>query len=53
MNIETVAVRLGDRTYDILIGAGLVARAGEEISKRLPGIRTAIVTDANVAAVAS
>jgi 3-dehydroquinate synthase len=49
MSIETVAVRLGDRTYDILIGAGLVARAGEEISKRLPGIRTAIVTDANVA----
>ncbi len=32
MSIETVAVRLGDRTYDILIGAGLVARAGEEIS---------------------
>jgi 3-dehydroquinate synthase len=50
MSIETVAVRLGDRTYDILIGAGLVAQAGEEISKRLPGIRTAIVTDANVAA---
>ena len=50
MSIETVAVRLGDRTYDILIGAGLVARAGEEIAKRLPGIRAAIVTDANVAA---
>jgi 3-dehydroquinate synthase len=49
MSVETVAVRLGDRTYDILIGAGLVARAGEEISKRLPGVRTAIVTDANVA----
>jgi 3-dehydroquinate synthase len=50
MSMETVAVRLGDRTYDILIGAGLVARAGEEISQRLPGVRTAIVTDANVAA---
>jgi 3-dehydroquinate synthase len=50
MKIETVPVKLGDRTYDILIGAGLVARAGEEISKRLPGVRTAIVTDANVAA---
>ena len=50
MNIETVPVKLGDRTYDILIGAGLVARAGVEISKRLPGIRTAIVTDHNVAA---
>src|SRR5690606_19228714 len=50
MSIETVAVRLGDRTYDILIGAGLVARAGEEIARRLPGIRVAIVTDTNVAA---
>ncbi|MDQ2705297.1 MAG: 3-dehydroquinate synthase [Pseudomonadota bacterium] len=50
MSIETVVVRLGDRTYDILIGAGLVARAGEEISRRLPGVRAAIVTDANVAA---
>ncbi len=49
MSIETVAVRLGDRTYDILIGAGLVSRAGEEIARRLPGVRTAIVTDANVA----
>src|SRR5690606_33453240 len=38
------------RTYDILIGAGLVARAGEEISRRLPGVRAAIVTDTNVAA---
>jgi 3-dehydroquinate synthase len=50
MSTETVAVRLGDRTYDILIGTGLVARAGEEIAKRLPGIRTAIVTDTNVSA---
>ncbi|RLP23978.1 3-dehydroquinate synthase [Mesorhizobium sp. YM1C-6-2] len=50
MSIETVAVRLGNRTYDILIGAGLVARAGEEIARRLPGIRVAIVTDTNVAA---
>jgi 3-dehydroquinate synthase len=49
MNVETVQVRLGDRTYDILIGAGLIARAGEEIAKRLPGARVAIVTDANVA----
>jgi 3-dehydroquinate synthase len=50
MNIEAVAVKLGERTYDILIGAGLVARAGEEIVKRLPGVRAAIVTDSNVAA---
>ena len=49
-SIETVEVRLGDRAYDILIGENLIARAGEEISRRLPGIRTAIVTDENVAA---
>jgi 3-dehydroquinate synthase len=46
----TVEVRLGDRAYDILIGPGLLARAGAEIASRLPGVRTAIVTDRNVAA---
>ncbi|MFC5387690.1 3-dehydroquinate synthase [Aquamicrobium segne] len=45
----TVAVGLGERAYDILIGPGLIARAGAEISSRLPGIRTAIITDENVA----
>ncbi|WP_353644494.1 3-dehydroquinate synthase [Mesorhizobium sp. WSM2239] len=46
----TVEVGLGERTYDILIGPGLIGRAGEEIAKRLPGIRAAIVSDENVAA---
>lgn len=46
----TVEVGLGDRAYDILIGPGLIARAGETISARLPGTRVAIVTDENVAA---
>lgn len=46
----TVGVSLGDRSYDILIGPGLIARAGIEVARRLPGIRAAIVTDANVAA---
>jgi 3-dehydroquinate synthase len=50
MSIEKVEVRLGERTYDILIGAGLVAHAGEEIARRLPRARVAIVTDDNVAA---
>lgn len=45
-----VEVGLGDRTYDILIGSGLLSRAGAEISRRLPGTRAAVVTDANVAA---
>lgn len=45
-----VEVGLGDRAYDILIGSGLLARSGEEIARRLPGTRAAIVTDENVAA---
>ncbi len=45
-----VEVGLGERAYDILIGPGLLAGAGEEISRRLPGSRAAIVTDENVAA---
>lgn len=44
-----VEVSLGPRSYDILIGAGLLRRAGAEIAHRLPGIRAAVVTDANVA----
>ncbi|HEV2506279.1 MAG TPA: 3-dehydroquinate synthase [Mesorhizobium sp.] len=46
----TVEVGLGDRAYDILIGPGLLGRAGETVSARLPGTRVAIVTDENVAA---
>ena len=45
-----VRVGLGDRGYDILIGAGLLASAGAEIAARLPGVRAAIVADDNVAA---
>jgi len=44
-----VGVGLGDRSYDILIGPGLIAGAGAEIASRRPGARAAIVTDANVA----
>ncbi len=47
----TVPVSLADRSYDILIGTGLIDRAGSEISARLPGVRAAIVTDENVAAI--
>ncbi len=47
---HTVRVNLGDRSYDILIGEGLIAAAGREIAARLPGARVAIVTDNNVAA---
>ena len=46
----TVTVGLSERAYDIVIGPGLIARAGEEIATRLPGTRVAVVTDENVAA---
>lgn len=43
-----VHVPLGERSYDILIGPGLMARAGGEIKSRIKGRRAAIVTDENV-----
>ncbi|MCC2687531.1 MAG: 3-dehydroquinate synthase [Rhizobiaceae bacterium] len=48
--VRSVEVGLGERSYDILIGDGLIAAAGAEIARRLPGCRAAIVTDENVAA---
>jgi 3-dehydroquinate synthase len=44
-----VHVPLGERAYDILIGPGLIARAGAEIASRLKGRKAAIITDENVA----
>jgi 3-dehydroquinate synthase len=46
-----VPVALGDRSYDILIGSGLVAAAGRTLSQSFPGRAVAIVTDENVGAV--
>jgi 3-dehydroquinate synthase len=48
-NAATVRVWLGQRSYDVLIGAGLLARAPELIEARLGAARCAIVTDENVA----
>jgi len=44
-----VRVNLGDRSYDILIGPGLIAAAGGEIASRLKGRRMAVISDENVA----
>ena len=44
-----VRVKLGARAYDVLIGQGLLARAGELIAPFAPAKRVFIVTDANVA----
>jgi 3-dehydroquinate synthase len=46
----TVPVRLGDRSYDALVGEGLLARLGEVLAAEFPGKpRVALVTDSNVA----
>lgn len=47
--MSDVRVELGDRSYDVRIGGGLVVRAGAEIAPLLSRRRAAIVTDANVA----
>ncbi|MCW5709825.1 3-dehydroquinate synthase [Shinella sp.] len=46
---RTVRVDLGDRSYDILIGPGLISAAGREIAGRLKGRKIAVITDAHVA----
>lgn len=48
---RVVHVPLGERSYDILIGSGLIKRAGGEISTRIKGRKAAIVTDENVGAI--
>ena len=48
--IETLCVDLGQRSYDIRIGEGLIRQAGTEIAPLLARPRVAVVTDENVAA---
>ena len=45
----TVEVALGARSYDIVIGRGLIASLGARIAALRPGAKAAIVTDENVA----
>ncbi|AWB48571.1 3-dehydroquinate synthase [Gemmobacter aquarius] len=51
MRIETVAVDLGLRSYEVRIGPGLIGRAGAEIAPLLKRRKVAVVTDETVAAV--
>ncbi len=48
--ISTVTVGLGDRSYDVRIGQGLLADAGRNIAPFLRRPRVAVVTDETVAA---
>src|SRR6202042_124770 len=45
----TVDVALGDRAYDIIIGRDVLQSLGARIASLRPGVRTAVVTDRNVA----
>ncbi len=45
---EKVNVRLGDRSYSILIGAGSIARVGEELKPLNLGRKVALVTNSVV-----
>lgn len=47
--IDRVAVSLGARSYEVRIGAGLVARAGAEIAPLLRRPRVAVITEERVA----
>ena len=46
---KTVPVALGDRSYDVLIGPGLLGEAGRLLATRLGKGKCGIVTDENVA----
>jgi shikimate kinase / 3-dehydroquinate synthase len=48
--IRAVPVQLGDRSYEVLIGHGLLPAAGREIKARFGSVKCGIVTDENVAA---
>lgn len=47
--LNTVPVNLGDRSYEVRIGTGLIDRAGAEIAPLLRRKRVAVVTDETVA----
>jgi 3-dehydroquinate synthase len=49
INSETLKVELEKSSYNILIGNGLIANAGEYLTKILPAKKVFIVTDDNVA----
>ena len=48
--MTTIPVALGERSYDVRIEAGLLARAGEVLASLAKGRRIPIVTDENVGA---
>ena len=48
--MQTLTVSLGERSYPIYIGEGVLLRAGELIEDMIPQPRAIVITDANVGA---
>ena len=46
--MKSIRVGLGARSYDVVVGQGLIARAGRSLRTLLPRGRTAVVTDETV-----
>ncbi|MHA1537238.1 MAG: 3-dehydroquinate synthase [Alphaproteobacteria bacterium] len=46
---QTVRVELAERSYDVVIGAGLIAQAGERLAALMPGRPVVAITDETVA----
>jgi 3-dehydroquinate synthase len=46
--MRVVPVSLGERSYKILVGGGLLDRLGRECARLGPGRRCAVITDSNV-----
>jgi 3-dehydroquinate synthase len=44
-----IRVALGDRSYDVIIEQGLLARVGEHVAALAPGRKAIVITDENVA----
>ncbi|MGH7054263.1 MAG: 3-dehydroquinate synthase, partial [Stellaceae bacterium] len=47
--VETLRVELGERSYDILVGTGLIERAGSAMRPLLRRPQAVVVTDETVA----
>lgn len=47
---HTIRVELGARSYDVVVGAGLLAEAGERVLPFAPGRRAAVIVDETVSA---
>jgi len=50
-SVDFVPVELGERRYEVLIGPGLIDRAGELMAQHVGEARAFVVTDENVGAV--